>query len=314
MTRCGGLREVNRGPYKGTLIDGPEYETIYAFGPLLNMTDKQFIIDANAACDYYGIDTISAGVCIAFAFELFEKGIVTAADTDGLSLTWGNQDAVLALLEKISKREGFGELLSQGVKKMADYFGHETSSYAIHIKGLEMPGYEPRAVKGYALSMATSNIGASHMYGRPRTELAGKLDPFSEKDKGTSIAQVQKEQAVEDSLIACTFGNSGLDLQNYSDYLVAATGIEAFDSPDNLLKIGERIICLERCFNVREGFSRKDDILPKRMSTEPLKNAGPAEKQVVKNLDALLDEYYNALGYTNEGIPTEQKLAELGIA
>jgi aldehyde:ferredoxin oxidoreductase len=314
MTRCGGLREVYRGPYKGTLIDGPEYETIYAFGPLLNITDKQFIIDANAACDYYGIDTISAGVCIAFAFELFEKGVITAADTDGLNLTWGNQDAVLILLEKISKREGFGELLSQGVKKMADHFGHETSSYAIHIKGLEMPGYEPRAVKGYALSMATSNIGASHMYGRPRTELAGKLDPFSEKDKGVSIAQVQKEQAVEDSLIACTFGNSGLDLQNYSDYLVAATGIEAFNSPDNLLKIGERIICLERCFNVREGFSRKDDVLPKRMSTESLKNAGPAENQVVENLDALLDEYYNALGYTKEGVPTEQKLAELGIA
>lgn len=314
MTRCGGLREVNRGPYKGTLIDGPEYETIYAFGPLLNITDKQFIIDANAACDYYGIDTISAGVCIAFAFELFERGVITAADTDGLDLTWENQEAILTLLARIANREGFGELLSQGVKRMAEHFGEETSSYAIHIKGLEMPGYEPRAVKGYGLSMATSNIGGSHMYGRPRMELSGKLDPFSEKDKGMSIAEVQKEQAIEDSLIACTFGNSGLDLQNYSDFLIAATGIDAFDATDKLLTIGERIICVERCFNVREGFSRKDDVLPKRMRTESLKNAGPADNQVVDNLDALLDEYYNALGYTKDGVPTKQKLAELGIA
>ena len=191
--------------------------------------------------------------------------------------------------------------------------GGESGFYAMHIKGLELPGYDPRGVKGYALSMATSNIGGSHMYGRPRDELSGKVDPFTEVGKGASIAKVQKEQALEDSLIACTFGNTGLDLQMYCEFLTAATGIEDFDSPENLLKIGERILCIERLFNVGEGFGRKDDSLPKRMTSEPLKNAGPSSGQFVKDFDNLLDEYYEALGYIKEGVPTIEKLKELGI-
>ncbi|MBU0989426.1 MAG: aldehyde ferredoxin oxidoreductase C-terminal domain-containing protein, partial [Proteobacteria bacterium] len=162
-------------------------------------------------------------------------------------------------------------------------------------------------------SMATSNIGGSHMYGRPRDELSGMVDPFTEKEKGASIAQVQKEQALEDSLIACTFGNSGLTAQMYAEFLTAATGIDAFSSTDNLLKIGERIICMERCFNVREGFRRKDDALPRRMISEPLRNAGHSTGQVVRDLDHLLDEYYDALGYTKDGIPTIERLKDLGL-
>ena len=313
MTRCGGMRDVTNGPLHGSKIDGPEYESIFAFGPLLGLTDKQFVINANALCDYYGLDTISAGVCIAYACELFEKGIISTSDTDGLDLSWGNKASIFSLIQKIGKRKGFGYLLGQGVKRAVEHMGGETNSYAMHIKGLELPGYDPRGVKGYALSMATSNIGGSHMYGRPREELSGMVDPFTEEGKGASIAQIQKEQALEDSLIACTFGNTGLDLQMYSELLTAATGIEEFDSTDNLLKIGERIVCIERCFNVREGFSRKEDSLPKRMTSEPLKNAGPSTGQFVKDLDNLLDEYYEAFGYTKEGVPTIEKLKELGM-
>ncbi len=313
MTKCGGMRDVKKGPFSGSQIDGPEYETIYALGPLLGITDKQLIIDANAACDFYGIDTISAGVCIAFAFELFEKGIILASDTDGIELNWGNEETVLALIEKIGKREGIGYLLGEGVKRASERIGGGAGLYAMHIKGLELPGYEPRAVKGYALSMATSNIGGSHMYGRPRDEITGVVDPFTEEGKGASIVKAQKEQAVEDSLIACTFSNTGLDLQKYSDFLLAATGFQEYADPAYLMEIGERIICLERCFNIREGFSRKDDTLPKRMLTEPLLKAGPAENQVVVDLEKLLDEYYEAAGYTKEGLPTVEKLKELGL-
>jgi len=313
MTRCGGMREVTNGPLKNTLIDGPEYETIYAFGPLLGITDRQFIINANAACDYYGIDTISTGVSVAFACELFEKGILTTVETDGLDLRWGNKQAVFSLIEKIGKREGIGKLLGEGVKIAAGKIGAGSSSYAMHIKGLELPGYDPRGIKGYALSMATSNIGGSHMYGRPRAELAGKVDPFTEEGKGKAIAQVQKEQAVEDSLIACTFGNSGLDMRKYAQLLTAATGIDAFAEENNLLRIGERILCLERCFNIREGFGRKDDSLPRRLTSEPLRKAGPSTGQVVNDLNGLLDEYYEALGYTDEGVPTAEKLKDLEI-
>jgi len=313
MTRCGGMRKIRQGPFLGSQIDGPEYETIFAFGPLLGLTDKQFVIDANALCDYYGIDTISTGVCIAYACELFEKGIMSTSDTDGLDLKWGNKKAIFALVEKIGKREGIGHLLGEGVKRAAAQIGGETGSYAMHIKGLELPGYDPRGVKGYALSMATSNIGGSHMYGRPREEFTGKSDPLAEKGKGKIIARVQKEQALEDSLIACTFGNSGLDIQKYAQLLSSATGVKGFETANNLLKIGERIVCIERCFNIREGFGRKDDSLPKRMISEPLKNAGSSTGQTVKDLDSLLDEYYKAFGYTQDGVPTIKKLKELGI-
>ncbi len=151
------------------------------------------------------------------------------------------------------------------------------------------------------------------MYGRPREEFTGKEDPLAEKEKGELITQVQKEQAIEDSLIACTFGNSGLDLENYAGFLMAATGMDAFEDPNDLLAAGERIVCIERCFNTREGFSRKDDTIPRRMLSEPLQHAGPATDQIISNLDNMLDEYYQALGYTKEGIPTVKKLKQLGL-
>ncbi len=313
MTRCGGMRNVKNGPLKDTQIDGPEYESIYAFGPLLGITDTSFIVDANAFCDYYGLDTISTGVCLAFACELFEKGVISKSETNGLDLTWDNKKSMFSLIKMIGKKEGFGIILGQGVKRAARELGGEADKYAMEIKGLELAGYDPRGVKGYALSMATSNIGGSHMYGRPRDELSGKVDPYTETDKGISIAQVQKEQAIDDSLIACTFGNSGLTFKMYAQYLSAATGIKEFANVNNLLKIGERIICIERCFNVREGFSRKDDSLPKRMTTEPLKKAGPSTGQMIKNLNKLLDEYYDALEYEKNGVPTPGKLKELGL-
>jgi aldehyde:ferredoxin oxidoreductase len=314
MTRCGGLRAVASGPYAGTRIDGPEYESIFALGPLLGIADRQFIIDANAVCDFYGIDTISAGVCVAFAIELFERGTIGPGDTGGRNLAWGDPAGAMALLEQIGRGEGLGNLLGQGVKRAAAALGGAAADCAVHIKGLEVPGYEPRAVKGYGLSMATSNIGGNHMYGRPRDELAGKTDPLSEAGKGASIAGNQKAQAVEDSLIACTFGNSGLGMEDYAAFLEAATGLPELGAPEQLLRIGERIVCLERCFNVREGFGRRDDTLPRRMLEEPLEKAGPATGQTVAALDALLDEYYRALGYTTDGVPTPEKLQELGLA
>lgn len=313
MTRCGGLRKVTYGPYRGLNIDGPEYESIYSFGPLLGIVDKAFIVDANSMCDFYGIDTISCGVSIAFAFELFEKGLIASPEADGLKLEWGNKEAVFSLIDKIGKREGIGWLLGEGVKMASENIGKGSEYYAMHSKGLELPGYDPRGIKGYALSMATSNIGGSHMYGRPRQELSGLIDPFKEEGKGEAIAEVQKEQALEDSLIVCSFGNSGMTLSMYSEFLLAATGIDRLGCEEHLLEVGERIICIERLFNVREGFDRKDDSLPRRLASEPLENAGPATGQLIRNLDGLLDEYYGYLDYTKDGIPSDKKIRQLDL-
>ena len=314
MTKCGQERRVTEGLYAGAFSEGPDYETIWALGGNLANTDLGSLVAADSLCDRLGIDTISTGNAIGFACELFERGIITISDTDGLDLTWGNHGDILKLVEKIGRREGIGELLGEGTKRAAEHIGKGAENFAMHVKGLEIPAYEPRAIKGYGLIFATSNVGANHMYGRPREEFAGTKDRFADEGKGEDIARAQKGQAVEDSIIQCSFGAAtGFTPESRGELLVAATGFNEFGDPAYLDQIGERIICLERSFNVRERFSRKDDTLPARMLTEPLKNAGPATGQVIRKLDTLLDEYYDALGYTRKGIPSIEKLTQLDL-
>jgi aldehyde:ferredoxin oxidoreductase len=313
LTRCGQWRKVTEGPYAGALTEGPEYETVFAFGCVLCNTDPASIIAADSLCDLYGMDTISTGVCIAFACELFERGLISTKDTDGLDLTWGNHRAIVELVHKIGKREGFGELLGEGVKLAAEQIGNGAEKYAMHVKGLEVPGYEPRAVKGYALSYAVSTIGAQHNWGRPFDELTRTRDPLTDEGHGEYIAEVSKRQVMNDNILECVFANSGLTSEARNQLLVAATGFEEFGDPAYLDIVAERVLGLERAFIVREGFSRKDDILPDRFLTEPLEDAGLATGEMVRNLDGLIDEYYDAAGYTRNGIPTPQKLREVGL-
>jgi len=314
MTKCGQVRKVTEGPYAGALSEGPDYESIWSLGGNLAINDLAFLIAADSLCDKLGMDTVSTGNSIGFACELFQRGIITRKDADGLDLSWGNHSELMKLAEKIGKREGFGKLLGEGTKRAAEQIGKGAEAYAMQVKGLELPAYEPRAVKGYGLIFATSNIGANHMYGRPREDLAGTTDRFADEGKGQDAARNQISQAVEDSVIQCSFGPvTGFTPQSRSEVLVAATGFDEFGDPAYLNQIGERILCLERSFNVREGFGRKDDTLPSRMLTEPLKNAGPATGQMIRKLDTLLDEYYQALGYTSQGIPSIEKLNQLGL-
>jgi len=183
----------------------------------------------------------------------------------------------------------------------------------MNVKGIEIAGYEPRAVKGYALGYAVSTIGATHMWARPFSDLDGRTDPLADEGKGAMVLLEAGGQAIGDCITECVFGNRGLTHELRNQLLVAATGIEEFGDQAYLDKAGERILCLERAFNVREGFSRKDDTLPSRFLTEPLENAGPATGQIVRKLDTLLDEYYDAAGCTRNGIPTAQMLNELGL-
>jgi len=314
MTKCGQVRKVTGGTYDGAVSEGPDYETIWSLGGNLANTDIGALIAADSLCDKLGLDTVSAGNSIGFAYELYQRGIITREDTDGLELNWGDPAPMMTLIQKISDREGLGKLLGEGTKRAAAQIGKGAEDYAMQVKGLELPGYEPRAVKGYGLIFATSNVGAHHMYGRPRAELAGKKDKLTEVDKGKDAADAQILQATQDTVIQCAFSPvTGFNAEQRSQLLVMATGFKEFADPAYLDKVGERTLCLERCFNVREGFDRKDDTLPKRMRTEPLKDAGPATGQTFKNLDGLLDEYYDILGYTRQGIPSEAKLKELGL-
>jgi aldehyde:ferredoxin oxidoreductase len=318
MTRCGQVHEVKEGAYQGAWSEGPEYETIWAFGAQLGNTDVGATVAADRLCDLLGLDTISAGSAIGFAMELFQRDIIGPEDSSHVDLTWGNHAAALDMIKKIAYREGLGRLLGEGVKRAAEAIGKGAERYAMHCKGLELPAYDPRAAKVHGLSMATSNIGGSHMYGYARQEIAGKADPrpvdrLADEGYGDVAAYNQISKALEETGILCNFADSGMTYELLGQLLATATGFAEFQELDYLKLVGERIICLERSYNVREGFSRKDDQLPERMRQEPLMDAGPATGSVVRNLDRLLDEYYDALGYDRNGVPSAETLERLGL-
>ncbi len=315
--KCGCVYQVKEGRYKGGSVVGPEYETMWSFGANLYNTDLGFVMAANKLCDDYGLDTISAGSSIGFAMELFEKGILSASDLDGLDLSWGNHPAAYKLLMKIVKREGIGDILALGTRKAAHKIGKNAEKYAMHVKGLEIPAYEPRSAKGHGLNLATSNIGASHMTGYCGQELFGipeRIDRFTTEGKGALTKFNQDNAAAYDSLLICGFPASfqWMGPEHYAKFLFAATGIEEFADKDYILRCGERIYTIERAFNARDGFARKDDRLPERFIKEPIPD-GPCKGQIFE-MDMLLDDYYKARGWDIEtGFLEEKNMLDLGL-
>ncbi|MBE0480333.1 MAG: aldehyde ferredoxin oxidoreductase family protein [Dehalococcoidia bacterium] len=317
--KCGKVRKITEGPYAGITTEGPQFETAWAFSGPSGCHDTQATLVANHLCYELGLDTISTGNTIGFAYELFEKGILTAKDTDGLMLKYGDPAPMLALVEKIARREGVGDILAEGVKRAAAYFGKGSEQYAMHVKGLEMPGYDPRARKAMGMNFALSNMGACHNYGWPQQEIGDPrprlLDPAADEGQGDVIKYNHDSTAALELGIACIFPSHhlaffGLDLMG--SMLAAATGVTKFENEDYLMYTGEKVYNLERCFNTREGFDRKDDALPRRMYTEPLKG-GVRNGEVVRKPDAILDQYYDLRGWDRNGIPAARTLARLGL-
>ena len=322
-------------------IEGPEYETANAFGPMCWNADPELIIEANHLCNEYGLDTISTGVTIAFAMECYEKGLLDHPDH---SLEWGDSETILGLIEDITFRTGLGELLSKGVKQAAQEIGNGAEKYAMHVKGLELPRQEPRIAKAFGLGHATSNRGADHLYGMPALDLAGnwkvarQLFPENilaelmglsiEKYKADIVLYGEHFCAVVDSLGVCKFSTAETYTVMPADL---AAGLQAlgFDfSEESLLEIGERIVNLERLFNQAHGFDRKDDILPRRFTEEPLdvyeyetdpdsdevrRSASPIVTGRIHDWDAMLDRYYELRGWDEQGHPLPETLARLGL-
>jgi aldehyde:ferredoxin oxidoreductase len=316
LINCWKITYVREGPYAGAWVDGPEYETFCTFGGLLDISNLDATIAANQLADLYGIDTISAGVAIAFAIEAFEKGIITTRDTDGMELRWRDEEVMMKLIKKIAFREGFGNLLAEGVKVASEKIGKGSEEFAIHIKGLELPAYDPRPVKAHGLGMVTSNIGGSHALSYGTQEVFGlptAVDRFTVEGKGKLTMFNQDRLTWGECCIWCTFPTRTEwhkpDL--LTKIVAAATGID-FGGFDSALKIGERVWNVEKAFNVREGFDRRHDTLPARFLKEPIPE-GPSKGQKFE-LEPLLDEYYQARGWdVATGLPTRGKLEELGL-
>ena len=294
----------------GLVIEGPEYESIFALGSNCAIGSRETIIRLNWYCDEYGMDTISTGATVAFVMELYQRGIISAADLDGIEPDWGNGDAALALVEKMAQVEGCGEWLAQGVASIAAQYP-VAQPFAMHVKGLEMPAYHPSAAKGTALAYAISERGACHLRGAPLGELfKGSADPLTIVGKPQLFRNHQASTAVWDSACLCVFPGYGMSLKELWQLVTAATG---FDYPTvaDLELLGERISTLARLFNTREGLTREHDTLPARNLTQPM-TSGPAEGHIVE-LDPMMDEYYRLMGWDNDGKPTPERLMELGL-
>jgi aldehyde:ferredoxin oxidoreductase len=312
---CGNLTRAGAGPYEGTVTEGPEYETFWAFGAQCGNANIDAIIAADRLCDELGVDTISTGNTIAFAMECAERGLISQKDLEGLDLRFGNHQAMVAMIGRIGLREGLGDLLADGVRRAAERIGRGSEEFAMHVKGLELAAYDPRGAKGMGIAYATSPRGGCHERGLISRETFGAppaIDPLSISGKGLAAKEAQDETAVLDSLGVCVFPphNDGMDLVQTASLFSFVVG-EAL-STEEMMAAGERIWNLERLFNLREGFARKDDTLPARLLQEPMP-MGPAKGHIVE-LDHLLQDYYRTRGWDEGGVPTPQKLDKLGLS
>ena len=314
---CGRDTRVD-DPIYGGEGEGPEYETIAALGSSCGVDNLAAVTKANYLCNELGLDTISTGVTISCAMEMYEQGILPESDV-GRPLRFGDADAVIALIQEIAYRRGFGDALAEGSYRLASKYGHP--EFSITAKKLEFPGYDPRGAKGMGLLYATSNIGASHMAGDiAYSEVFGvpeKIDPLTIEDKPRLIYRFEDAFAIIDAAGLCVFlsvrylfdPDVNLWPTRLTRLMNHATG--AGYTEETLLEAGERIFNLERMFLLQAGFTQADDTLPQRMLEEPLPD-GPAKGHVVE-LDQMLPQFYRLRGWDENGVPTAEKLQALGL-
>ncbi|HEX9906855.1 MAG TPA: aldehyde ferredoxin oxidoreductase family protein [Thermoplasmata archaeon] len=316
---CGKLFEIKEGKYKGLAIDGIEYETLYALGGACGNPDVESVAKANELCDLLGLDTISTGVTIGFVMELVKRGIVTEQEV-GLKCTFENApDAVPKMVEMIGNRKGFGNVLADGVRTAAKRIGKGSERYAVHVKGMEPPAYDVRGMKGHGLAYMTSTRGACHLRaGFYAPELVGKfwkwegIDRFSPVGKGPMVATMENFMCVYDSVGLCKFSRGFYLIEKLPEVIEAITGLKFTE--EELLRIGERIHNMKANFNAREGVTRKDWLLPPRITEDPIpEGVSKGSRITVEEMNMMLDDYMKARGWSMEGVPSPEKLNELDI-
>ncbi len=314
--RCEHVCVVKEGPYKGAMAR-VEYEPLWALGPYCGVDRLDAIIKGSEICNYYGMDSISAGVIVGFAMDCYENGILTEKDLNGIEAKFGNHEALIKLLEMIGKREGIGDVLAEGVRIAAEKIGKGAEKLAQHIKGVEVTGYDLRCLKTAALGYAVSFRGADHnRHGSYAFDVKGKFNRLKyEKGRAKFVKDIEDVYTVIDSMIVCKFsrGTYYKELEDFAKLYTLVTGIET--TPEEMRRKGERINNLARVINVREGFSRKDDTLPWKVMNYPIPDEGPSKGAYVsqEELNMMLDDYYEVRGWTRDGIPTPEKLKELGM-
>jgi aldehyde:ferredoxin oxidoreductase len=312
---CGKQYAIGAGEFAGRRAKMPEYETIFALGPMLGIANPEALILANDLCDLLGMDTISMGVTLAFVAEAVERGWLDVRAL-GMPFGWGDWRGMLRLVEMTASREGFGDRLAEGAWRLAESIRPDATNLVYAVKRLELPAHSARALKGLSIGYATATRGGSHHDTRPTPQYAPTFDRRGTKDKPDFAMRSQHFTAVGDSLVLCRFTSErgfGLFIgEPYAEMVRAVTGWNV--TVDELERTGERIVNLERMFNVREGVRRRDDVLPWRVMHQPIPD-GPSAGMYCPpdELGAMLDTYYGLRGWDADGVPTRARLAALGL-
>jgi aldehyde:ferredoxin oxidoreductase len=313
---CGKDFHVEEGEYAGTRWKMPEYETIFALGSMLENAHKGSIVKANELCDQLGLDTISVGVTLSFAFECYEKGLLTR-ERCGRELNFGDYRTMLDLIKAIAYRRDIGDMLAEGSVRMAEQLGGDAAKYLYAVKGLELPAHSARVLKGMSIGYATATRGGSHHDTRPTLQYGTDHDNTTTAGKPEFAVNNQHFTALGDSLTQCRFvserGFGGMLNEHYPRMINAVTGWDL--TLDDVERIGERVWNLERAFNVREGVGQAQDVLPYRVMHEPVPEGMHQGMHCPpEELQAMLGQYYALRGWTPEGVPTRDKLVSLGLA
>jgi aldehyde:ferredoxin oxidoreductase len=326
---CRRAVTIKEGPYAvGENVRGPEYETVGSFGTMCLLASIEAVCKCNQLCDEYGLDTMSCGSTIAFAMECYERGIISKITTGGIELTWGNADTIIEMIAKIAMRSGFGAILAEGSRAAARSIGKEAEGMTTTVKGLEAAMHDPRAEVALALQYAVVNRGACHLHSRAEDIClywAASYPEVTEYKKGTShfiyegkpkvVAIGQDIAEIANGLGICHHPMTSPSdkwpqpvLTTLAKHYTLLTGHET--SVGDLMGAGERITNLERSFNILCGIRRTDDRLPKKFM-EPKKEGAVAGR--TSDVERMLDEYYNYRGWNPNGIPTREKLMDLGM-
>ena len=323
---CSRFFVIRHGRFAGLFGEGPEYEALGSFSSRVGNKDLDVALRANDMCNRLGLDALTTGECISWAMELHEKGLLKRDEADGLDLTWGNGDTILTLIEKIARREGFGDILADGSREAARKIGRGMD-LTMQVKGLDIIMADPRGLKGFGLGYAVASRGGDHLRSEPFIELSD--DPrkgaemfgvpeatlrLAHRGKGKLVSYFEDWGAVIDALEPCKNimqNMSILPFDRAAEIIEAATGLEM--SGSEVRRVGERIINIERAFNAREGIGRRDDTLPPRFRVEELPE-GPSKGTTFEQ-ESMLDEYYAERGWNKmTGIPTRETLEKLELA
>lgn len=324
---------VPLGEHKGAVTEGPEYTYLGAFGSEVDNPRLDVVLTAGHLANLYGFDVLEYGSMLSWAMELYEKGLITKKDTDGIALEWGDTDLILGMIEKVANRQGFGDVLAEGSKRAIKRLGEETRYYNINVKGLSGLHSDERAIPSFALGIGVSTRGADHLRSRPALDLLNLPEKVLEnlygfevsndyreyKTKGKMVGWHEEMYAVGDSTGICKteFAFFSPHLFTFKDFARMVSEVTGLMITEEEMKdVGRRIYTLERLFNIREGASRKDDYLPERFYKEPTPIGQEINRGKVierEKYDMMLDEYYDYHGWDREGNPTPETLKKLGL-